>query len=103
MTRAPVVIVRTHLVPPRASAWVPVPRRVLVRPQHATDERLIAHELQHVLQHERIGRAFLLVYVWQWVRVGFRYRAIPLEVEARRAESEPSMRAWAAELIRGSP
>ena len=49
------------------------------------------HEDQHIRQVRRYGRlGFLGRYLWQWMRVGFRYRRIPLEIEARLAAGDPT-------------
>ena len=57
--------------------------------------RIMRHELAHVHQYERyrlfgIGwisiPLFLVVYVGQWVKAGFRYSQIEFEFEARAAE-----------------
>ena len=64
---------------------------VLVRRGHGDSRRLMAHELVHVQQWARLGRAgFLVQYLVAYVRNLARlrshrpaYLAIPLEVEAR--------------------
>lgn len=43
-------------------------------------ERTWAHELAHVEQYERLGLAFIPIYVWHYLRVG--YADHPLEREA---------------------
>lgn len=49
-------------------------------------ERLLKHERKHVEQYERYGFCgFLWKYFWQWIKYG--YYDMPLEKEARRAES----------------
>jgi hypothetical protein len=45
------------------------------------------HELAHVGQYERLGPAFIPVYVGLWLVRG--YRRHPLELAAIREESEP--------------
>lgn len=62
----------------------------------------LAHELMHILQRERLGPWFLGAYLLGWVRVGFRYHYIPLEVEARKAMRDPVMLSWAEDLLYGS-
>lgn len=47
-------------------------------------QRLLRHEFCHISQAFINGMfKFLLLYVWQWVRVGFKYTEIPFEKEAR--------------------
>jgi hypothetical protein len=50
------------------------------------DSRVLAHELTHTLQFERLksARAFLLTYVNQYILFG--YKDMPLEKEARTNE-----------------
>ena len=101
MTRVPVTVARAHvLIPFWARAQVLRPREILVRHGVELDARLLAHELAHVIQRERLGRWFDLVYVWQWATVGFRYSRIPLEVEARAAEVNRWYLAWASGVMR---
>ena len=72
------------------------PTLIVVLEGHAS-ERLVAHELCHVLQWYRVGPAFPLVYAAQSVLRG--YRGMPLEVEARAAEGDPWFLAWARDLL----
>ena len=66
-------------------------RTVLVRAGHAGSRQLMAHELVHVQQWDRLGApAFLAQYLGSYARNLARlrrhraaYLAIPLEVEAR--------------------
>lgn len=60
-------------------------------------QRLIKHEIEHVRQYNRYrlwGQwwiaipLFLIVYTGQWVKVGFRYKQIRYEIEARAAEKK---------------
>lgn len=47
---------------------------------------VVRHELRHVMQYKELGfMRFLCTYVWQWVKHGFSYTKIDLEVEAREA------------------
>ena len=48
-------------------------------------ERLLAHELHHVRQYERLGPLYIPIYVLIWVFMG--YRGHPFEEAARCAES----------------
>lgn len=60
---------------------------------------LLAHELMHVLQRDRLGPWFLCAYLLGWMRAGFRYHLNPMEVEARKAERDPDMLSWAEDLL----
>ena len=55
-------------------------------------ESTMRHELKHVEQYNRYKPfmviRFIIVYMWQWIKVGFVYRNIPFEIEAREAENE---------------
>lgn len=87
-------------VPPGAVAWVPVPDLIVVRERKfASHRRLIAHELQHVIQHNVYGWMFYVHYVWGWVTAGFSYRRNWMERDARLAETDPEMLEWADQLI----
>lgn len=51
--------------------------------------RLLVHELVHVAQYERLGvHGFAEEYVVGWIRAGYEYRRIPLEVEAYGVERD---------------
>ncbi|MFZ4515524.1 MAG: eCIS core domain-containing protein [Acidimicrobiia bacterium] len=71
-------------------------RWVVVRAGNERDEQLLAHELVHVMQWERLGWwRFLRVYLgayWLGRRNGLAhwdaYAAIPLEVQARALADE---------------
>ena len=63
-------------------AGITLPQGVYLLPERMDDHALIAHELIHVAQIQRMGVArFYLTYLWQWARYG--YHAMPLEREAR--------------------
>jgi hypothetical protein len=98
VTRVPVKLRRSALVPTGFAAWVPLKRTVLVSPGAIATQRLIAHELAHVHQAER--NAWPAAYIWQWIRTGFSYHRMPFEVEARAAEREPFYLAWATDVLR---
>ena len=51
---------------------------------HPLRGRLLAHELHHVRQYERLGIFYIPVYVLVWLFTG--YRRHPMEASARRAE-----------------
>jgi hypothetical protein len=97
MTRVPVNMRRSHLVPPGFAAWVPLRRTILIKPGAEASERRIAHELVHVHQAER--SLWPLAYVIQWAATGFSYKRMPYEVEARASQNEPFYRAWARDLL----
>jgi hypothetical protein len=46
---------------------------------------LLAHELHHVRQYERLGVLYIPIYVLIWMVTG--YRRHPFEAAARRAEA----------------
>lgn len=98
MRRTPVAM-RIGWTPPGAHAWVPLPRTIVVRSAELVTERLVAHELAHVLQAEA-NPPWPLTYVWQWIRTGFSYTRMPFEVSARAAERNEAMLEWARDLIR---
>lgn len=103
MKRIPVEIVRVKKLFPN---WVGARvsnRTIYVIEGLRLTEPYLAHELRHVQQRDRLGFWFLGAYLLGWVRVGFRYKHIPLEREARAAEKDPVMLAWAYDLLRGEP
>lgn len=55
---------------------------IYLRTPHRADRRLLAHELTHTRQYERLGglRPFLHRYLWECLTVG--YHEAPLEWEA---------------------
>jgi hypothetical protein len=65
------------------------------------DVDLIAHELVHVMQWQRHGAAFPILYLEQIARHG--YRDAPFEVEARTMASTRYYQAWALYLIARLP
>lgn len=97
--KVPVKLV-SGFVFPRYAAWVPF-RRLIVYSRNVTPtRRLVAHELVHVLQHERFGVSFYFRYFWGWVSSGFSYWDIPMEIEARKGEMDSFYLLWAEELMR---
>ena len=99
--RVPVKVVTRGFVPRGSAAWVPLRRRIVFAHPRRMTARLMAHELQHVLQAEKV--IWPLAYVIQWARHGFSYTNMPYEVEARAAERQPHMLQWATEVIAGLP
>jgi len=99
MTRVPVRITRKQrLTPAWAAAMVPWRRTIWVRAGVNVTPRLLAHELAHVTQAERC--AWPLAYFVQWLATGRDYHAMPFEIEARAAESNPWYLAWAEDILR---
>jgi hypothetical protein len=72
-----------------AAAAVALGRTIVVHPDVRLSERLLRHELAHVRQWRQRPVTFPLHYTWLHLRYG--YRANPYEIEARAAESAPSM------------
>jgi len=98
VTRVPVSLKRSALVPNGFAAWVPLKRTVLIAHGAVVTPRLIAHECAHVLQAEKT--IWPLAYVLQWAASGFSYSRMPFEVEARKAETEPFYLDWARDLLK---
>ena len=94
------VKIRQGFVTPGYAAWVPFRRTIIYNKNVDVTRRLIAHELVHVVQHERYGLMFYPRYFWGWVRAGFDYFYIPMEMEARKGEKESFYLSWAEELMR---
>ena len=75
---------------PRQAAAITFGNTVIVRRAAAGNDRLMAHELVHVRQYQKLGLVpFLARYVGSYLRLRFAghshlaaYRRIPLEVEA---------------------
>ena len=98
MTRIPVRIKRVpFLIPTWAAAMVPTKRTILVRTGVTLNQRLLAHELAHVIQAEQYP--WPLAYFVQWATTGFDYHSMPFEAEARRAETDPFYLSWARDLL----
>lgn len=77
---------------PAGVAGMTLRRTVLVLREHIGDQSLLAHEMVHVRQWEKLG---VVRFTWQYLSAYAAgrlrgdshhqaYRAIPLEVEARR-------------------
>jgi len=93
--------IKVGFVTPGYAAWVPLPNLILVaHEKYASNRALIAHELQHVKQHRKLGPFFYLAYLIGWVRAGFSYRKNWMEVEARAAETDYRMLSWAERVIK---
>ena len=96
------VLVHDNFIEPRDPAFIALARRlgvaddadeagrasghgIQLKPKFARSRRLLAHELTHVAQYERLGTsAVIRQYMTQLLMVGY-YRA-PLETEARANE-----------------
>ncbi len=101
LPNAPLVPVRIYVVPwliptwARAQAWGNV---ILVGKGVELTERLLAHELAHVLQWRSLGAfGFVCRYARHHLRHG--YLENPLEAAARLAEENSFLRAWAREIL----
>jgi hypothetical protein len=55
---------------------------IVVRQDHASDEKLIAHELRHVAQHERCGSISKFLQRYCFELNEFRYPETPMEQDA---------------------
>ena len=67
--------------------WASFLGAIYVLPGSERDERLLRHELCHLVQIERDGRIlFAIKYSWRTLRHG--YYMNPYEVEARAAKSK---------------
>lgn len=92
-------IVRRNWIVPKGYAAITLGNTIYVRHDTNLTHSLLAHELMHVLQWQRLGFwGFVWNYGWTFVRDGFRYKNIDLEEEAR--NPTPEVKAWAAELLR---
>jgi hypothetical protein len=97
----PALPIRIYFVPwlipawARAQAWWTV---ILVKRGVGLTERLLAHELAHVLQWRSLGVwGFLCRYARFFLRHG--YEAHPLEMAARRAETDEFFLNWARKIL----
>jgi hypothetical protein len=99
MTTREIRLVRLPFLLPRwAAAQVLVPGRVFVRRGVMLSRRLLAHELVHVDQMQRMG---LLRYWWAYLILLLRcgYREHPLELDAIVRSAEPPFLEWADDLL----
>lgn len=101
LAHPPLVSVKIYVVPwlipawARAQAWRNV---VLVRKGVELTERLLAHELAHVLQWQSLGIfRFMGRYARYFIKHG--YEQNPLEVTARLGEEDDFLLAWAREIL----
>lgn len=104
--RVPVeIVVKTRLshnpLFPGGSSWIRAQTvradRIEVLYEYRHDERLIAHELCHVVQWHVHKDGFRTLYTKQILVYG--YEHAPLEIACRRLEHDPFYRAWARDLI----
>ena len=101
MKVALMIKIREGFVWPPYSAWVPKRDLIIIAQERfGRNERLIAHELQHVKQHRKYGPFFYPIYALGFIRAGFSYYDNWMERQARGAESDPQMLAWAREVIK---
>lgn len=96
----PVRVKRSLFVPPNRYGWTPWKRTILIRRDYPVSEREMAHELAHVLQWERYGAFFPLVYLWNWAAALFSYMRNDLEEEAWALADTQQMRSWAREVLK---
>lgn len=68
---------------PRWAGGVTIGRDIFIVKGLEYNKRYLAHEITHVRQWRRYGPLFVLIYLWQYITVG--YDKMPLEREARRA------------------
>jgi hypothetical protein len=98
MTFRPVrLIIVPWLIPgwAQAQVWWNI---ILLRRGVSLTERLLAHELAHVIQWQTLGIfPFIFQYAKHLIRYG--YRRHPLELAAQAAEQNDDYREWARHLI----
>ncbi len=75
---------------PRSPAGLAALRGIYVRPPWRRDRGVLAHELAHVAQYERLGgaRAFLRVYLRECMVEGYPFSPLELEAGAAGTEAE---------------
>lgn len=89
------------LLPLWADAQVVIPRRIFLGRRAQPSLRLLAHELVHVEQLERMGMLrYWSSYLVLLMRCG--YREHPMELDAIVRSAEPRFLDWARELLRKS-
>src|SRR5512147_1555201 len=80
----------------RAQVWG---RFILIRRGVVVTEKLLAHELAHVLQWRLMGIfPFIFYYLKHFLRHG--YQKHPLEFQAQTAEHQDFYRSWARQILR---
>ena len=99
--KVPVKLTKGFVFPGYA-AWVPFRRRIIYSKKYQPTRRLVAHELVHVVQHEKYGLMFYPRYFLGWIFSGFNYWNIPMEKEARSGEQDHFYISWAEEVMRKS-
>ena len=78
-------IIYQNILPPRGFVAIMLFGRIFARKEFKPiSERTINHELIHAAQAQECHgwTLFYIRYLWQWMRVGFKYRQIPFEKEA---------------------
>lgn len=103
VSKTNVVLVRLpFLLPLWADAQVLIPRRIFLGRRAQPSLRLLAHELVHVEQLERMG---MLRYWWTYLVLLLRcgYREHPMELDAIVRSAEPRFLDWARDLLRRTP
>ena len=92
-------VVRVPYIVPTWAAAQTWGHTILWKASIPLNEHVLAHELRHVTQWDQHGLVFPLLYVWQWISVGFRYSRIPFELDAEAHASDPSYLKRARNLI----
>lgn len=87
----------SHVGGHAVGARVVSPTDIVILPEYRTSVRLVAHELAHIVQWNRIGWDFPIVYAHQVITFG--YWDAPLEIEARAAAVDAWYLAWAWDVI----
>lgn len=93
------VRIKRGWVPGGKAAWVPKPRTIVLAEGVEPSVKLIAHELCHVQQYERLGYFFYLSYVIGWASAGFSYANNWMEREAVDCAKRYKMQSWARDLL----
>jgi hypothetical protein len=95
--RVKVNVTFTRRVWPKwVAAQVLWPRSVRVRSGVPLHNRLLAHELVHVIQWEQFGWRFPFMYLWE-LRNG--YARNKFEIEAYTLENKLEFVQWASEIL----
>lgn len=92
-------LVRVPFLPWNKAAAMTLGRRILVKRGVLVSVSLVAHELVHVDQWITYRWTMPFRYVWQWVRAGFRYSRIPMELEAEQFSTSFLYQEWAKRVL----
>ncbi len=92
-------IIINRYLPRRPYAAMAFGSRILAREGVTLTKGLIAHELVHVEQYERLGMfMFLVTWVWEYLRKG--YDNISLEKDAYDKQYEDYYLVWAESVLK---